>query len=100
MIQYSIIGYDSVQYDELWLSRAWQVMTQHIMIGFDKIEYVKLWLSTVLFFMTQYSMTGCDMVQYDRLWLSTVRQVHDSVHYSGLYHSFEEIWRQSQPGSL
>jgi len=47
MIQYSIIGYDSVQYDELWLSRAWQVKTQYIMIGFDKIDYDNLWLSTV-----------------------------------------------------
>ena len=47
MTQYSIILYDSVQYDGLWLSTAWQVMTQFSMIGYDMVQYDRLLRSAV-----------------------------------------------------
>ena len=42
-----MMGYDSVEHGRLLLSTIWQVMAQYSMIDFDKIEYDKLWLSTV-----------------------------------------------------
>ena len=50
-----MIGYDTVQYDKLWHSTIWWVMTEYSMIGYDTV-----------------SMISYDRVQYDRLWHSTV----------------------------
>ena len=47
MTQYIIIVYDSVQYDGLWLSRAWHVMTQYSMMSYAMVQYDRLLLSTV-----------------------------------------------------
>ena len=37
--QNSVWCYDSVEYDGLWLIRAYQVMTQYSMMGYDMVQY-------------------------------------------------------------